>query len=75
MDKETLRMLSSVVNDPAIMNAFAAYVKYRKEYHYAQLTYCDEVAWRRSQGALDELARILNLRDEVNQKVKDLKNA
>ena len=58
--------LIPLVNDPEEFSSLKAYASYRIEQHFKAIESSDDIAdIQRAQGAIRELRRIFNLRDEV----------
>ena len=68
MDKKLAKFILPFVNDPIAMNELNAYVEYRVELHRDNLEH--NVTPDESRGALRELRRFKNLRDEVHGVLK-----
>lgn len=74
MNKEIAKALLPIVNDTFTMETFDKYVVYRIYVLRASLeTLADINEIRKVQGAIQELKRMVSLRDEVLQELKDAK--
>lgn len=74
MNKEIAKALLPIVNDNFTMETFDKYVVYRIYVLRASLeTLADINEIRKVQGAIQELKRMVSLRDEVLQELKDAK--
>ena len=68
MKRELAKFILPLVNDPIAMKELDAYVEYRIELHRDNLEH--NVSPDESRGALRELRRFKNLRDEVHGELK-----
>lgn len=74
MDKELVRLLLPVVNDPEVFSALLKYVETRVSWRKDALVSSrnmEEVSGH--QSAIRELLVLKGLRDEVRQRAKELK--
>lgn len=71
MDKETAKDLLKFVNDPWVLNDLHKYMKYRLDVLYKKFEYADSLdEMRKLQGAIEEIKRLKNLREEVRSKAE-----
>jgi hypothetical protein len=74
MKKEIAFGLGPIVKSHNLNLAIQEYAQERIEFHQREIeTTKDIEEWRKSQGAIKELRRLLTLANEVEQTVKELK--
>jgi hypothetical protein len=74
MDKKLVELLLPVVNDASVMDALAAYLKYRSDLTLKALdSAVGDQALGQIQGRRTELNELTKLRDLVNAKSKEFR--
>lgn len=75
MDRNVVVRLAPIVSDPSVSEALAGYFQEYITMYQNQLTNeTDIIRVRQLQGKIQELKRLLNIRDEMIAKAKEIYN-